>query len=238
MVGQGTLPAILALAALPLLSPQETRAAPGIEMPRYEVLASGPAPASMDGPVELRRYAPMIVAEITVTAPDRDTASSRGFMPLARYIFGQNRPEDKIAMTAPVTTAPAQGLGGPGEKIAMTAPVTTAPTGEASKPDRYTVRFMMPSEYTMETLPEPLDPSVRLEPVPGRILAALRFVGDRSKERVAGAEAVVRRYMQENGLTPAGPFATAGYDGPDTPASRRRWEVQRPVVSAAPVTGE
>jgi hypothetical protein len=204
-------------------------AAGGIETPTYEVVASEPAQGAPGETIELRRYEPMIVAEVTVTADSRDAASSKGFRPLADFIFGANDPGTSLAMTAPVTTAPAEG--DEGERIDMTAPVSSAPAGEGG---RYTVRFMMPSEYTMATLPAPLDPDVRINEVPARTLVALRFVGERSAERVAAAEAAVSGYVEAAGLSPTGPFATAGYDGPDTPVPEKRWEVQRPVASADP----
>ncbi len=224
--------AILSLAASMMIA-GPSRGAAEVETPDYEVLASEPAEAAPGETIELRRYAPMIVAEVTVTASNRDEASSKGFRPLAGYIFGRNAPGGQISMTAPVTTTPETSGDGEGEKIAMTAPVTTAADGEEG---RYTVRFMMPSDYTMETLPAPLDPEVRLSRMPERTLVAIGFMGQRSAERVTAAERAITAYLEKTGLEPSGPFVTAGYDGPDTPASERRWEVQRPVASADPVT--
>ncbi|HCR65033.1 MAG TPA: heme-binding protein, partial [Oceanicaulis sp.] len=71
-----------------------------------------------DGPIEIRDYAPQIIAEVVVDG-DRRQASGRGFRPLAGYIFGDNQPREEIAMTAPVTSTRS------GQEIAMTAPVTT-----------------------------------------------------------------------------------------------------------------
>ena len=223
------------VAALIALLIGTAQAADEIETPDHDVLHSAPAAMRGAGAIEHRRYRPMIVAETTVEAASRDAASSKGFMPLAGYIFGNNAPSESIAMTAPVTTAPAEsGLsgampGGDGEQIAMTAPVTTRPEGEGA--DRYTVQFMMPSRYTMETLPAPRDPNVTLREVPGRDLVALRFRGNRSTERVEEAAGLVDAFITELGLEPTGPYATAGYDGPDVPESERRWEVQRPVAA-------
>ncbi|EAR49957.1 hypothetical protein OG2516_17508 [Oceanicola granulosus HTCC2516] len=246
--------ALLGLAASFIIS-GSSHAAEDIETPDYEVLDTEAAGAAPGDTIELRRYAPMIVAEVTVEAGNRDEASSKGFEPLASYIFGRNAPGGTIAMTAPVTATPdASGEGGgetiamtapvtatpeasgegEGETIAMTAPVTTAATDTGD--ERYIVRFMMPSSYTMESLPEPLDPDVRLSRLPERTLVALRFVGERSAERVEAAERAINDYIDASGLEPSGPFVTAGYDGPQTPPSEKRWEVQRPVLSAAPVT--
>ena len=230
----------LGIAALALVAP--AHAADGIETPDYEVVASQSVQDAPGKTIELRRYAPMIVAEVTVEAESGDAASSKGFMPLAGYIFGGNAPGGTIDMTAPMTTAPTEGgvPSGEGETIAMTAPVTTARADDATNGDagsgtsRYTVRFMMPSQYTLDTLPEPLDPNVTLMEAPERTLVALRFGGARTADRVAGAEAAVTDYIEGAGLEPTGPFIVAGYDGPQTPTSEKRWEVQRPVASVEP----
>ena len=65
-----------------------------IEKPDYEVLMT-------EGDIEFRRYAPYLIAEVTVTGakPDR-----KGFSILAGYIFGNNVAEEKMNMTAPVET--------------------------------------------------------------------------------------------------------------------------------------
>ncbi|MBM2575443.1 heme-binding protein [Jannaschia sp. Os4] len=198
-----------------------------IETPAHAVIAAAPAPG-FDGRIEVRRYAPMIVAEVTVAADSRRAASSAGFRPLASYIFGANAPGQKIAMTAPVAVTPADAggmAGGGGAKIAMTSPVTTAPGGDGE----WTVRFMMPSEWTMDTLPAPEDPRVRLVETAPETRATLRFVGRATPERVEAAVAALDSYIAGAGLAPAGDVTWAGYDGPSVPEAERRWEVQRPV---------
>ena len=154
-------------------------------------------------------------------------ASSRGFRPLAGYIFGGNRDSGEIAMTAPVTTqattrATTQTTG---TKIAMTAPVTTAGEGDGT----YTVRFTMPSKWTMETLPLPNDDRVRLAQVEAEMRVVYRFVGARSSERMAEGERTVLAFAEARGLTPASPAIIAGYDGPRVPIERRRWEIMMVV---------
>lgn len=182
----------------------------GIESPSYDVVTEA------DG-VELRAYAPHLAAEVTVEADSLREASSRGFRPLAGYIFGNNRGSDEIAMTAPVTTQPATD----GTKIAMTAPVSASGDGEG----RYTVRFTMPSKWTMETLPTPNDASVTLIEVPGERRVAYRFTGARSQERVDAATAKVEAFLAAQDLTPASAPILAGYDGPSVPVADKRWEV-------------
>ncbi|RVT83197.1 heme-binding protein [Rhodobacteraceae bacterium CCMM004] len=211
-------------AAAALSAGSGAQAADGIETPDHRVLERGAG-------AELRLYDPMIVAEVTVAAQSAQQASSAGFRPLANYIFGANAPGREIAMTAPVTTMPATtGAepmdGGDGAKIAMTAPVTTAPEDSG----RYTVRFMMPSEWTMATLPAPTDDRVALREVPGRHMVAAGWTGARTTEAQSAAEAELDAFVSERGLRPVGPVTVAGYSGPSVPTARKRWEVLREVA--------
>jgi len=94
-----------------------------IEEPKYDVVQA-------DGPFEIRKYAPILIAETFVDG-DMDEASSKGFRLIADFIFGNNQVTDsnassKIAMTAPVNAEPVS------KKIAMTAPVTTEPQSSES----------------------------------------------------------------------------------------------------------
>lgn len=54
----------------------------------------------------------------------------------------------------------------------MTAPVTQEGTN-----GRWTVRFVMPASYTMDTLPRPNNDAVKLEKIPGKRFAVIRFSG-------------------------------------------------------------
>ena len=65
-----------------------------LEQPDYEVVAEL-------GDVEFRRYAPYLVAEVTVNGDEPDR---RAFNILASYIFGRNSADEKMSMTAPVET--------------------------------------------------------------------------------------------------------------------------------------
>ena len=117
-----------------------------IEEPKYDVV-------QVDGPFEIRKYAPILIAETFVDG-DMDEASSKGFRLIADFIFGNNQVTDsntssKIAMTAPVTAEPVS------KKIAMTAPVTAEPqssesTMQAAK--KWRIHFVMPSQFTLANI--------------------------------------------------------------------------------------
>ena len=66
---------------------------------------------------EFREYAPQVLAEIIVDGA-LEGAGNKALRPLFRYISGDNKSRDKIAMTAPVSQEQK------GEKISMTAPVS------------------------------------------------------------------------------------------------------------------
>lgn len=201
-----------------------------VEQPSYAVAAT-------DGAIEVRTYPPLVVAEVTVSG-DRKTAVGRGFRPLARYIFAQERGGDSIAMTAPVTqtTAPETNKpAGRDDAIAMTAPVTQTPadSGKTSSADQWTVRFIMPSQYALEDLPEPGNEAVKLTRQPGRTMAAIRFSGVADDASIAKQEAKLRAWLEANNRAPTGPATYAYYNDPFTPGFLRRNEVMIPIADAA-----
>jgi hypothetical protein len=173
--------------------------------------------------VQLRHYAPRIAAETTVIG-DEQQSRSAGFRALARYIFGANRRRDKIAMTAPVAQ-----LRDPehvdSERIAMTAPVAQSQKSLNS----WVIRFYMPAKWTMDTLPEPDDPEVRLLHVPAESFAVLRFSGDRGARAVQTRTDELRETLREYGFEPTGPATAWFYDPPWTLPFRRRNEIAIPV---------
>lgn len=165
--------------------------------------------------VELREYAPLIRAETVVTGPYKESLND-GFRILANYIFGANTGGAKIAMTAPVGAEAA----GSGEKIAMTAPVGAEAT-EAG----WRVSFVMPAEYTLDTLPRPLDARVSLRELPSHRVAALRFRGWAGEAAVNERKAELASALREQGLEPQGEPLVAQYNPPWTLPFLRRNEI-------------
>ncbi|WP_295884751.1 heme-binding protein [uncultured Thiohalocapsa sp.] len=197
-----------------------------IEEPSHRIVETYPD-------FELRRYAPHLVAETVVDA-GFDKAGNRAFGILADYIFGKNRDDTKIEMTAPVTQQPA-GAGESsaqtqGQKIEMTAPVTQrpadgAPSGTATAADRYVVSFVMPQRFTLETLPEPLDPRVTLCQEPERLMAVRRYSGRWTKQNYREEERRLLEAVRRQGLEPVGAPVYARYNSPFSLWFMRRNEV-------------
>lgn len=170
------------------------------------------------GDVEIRRYGNRIAAETTIDA-DEEKARNEGFRRLAGYIFGGNTGKTKIAMTAPVAQSPG-GKKPSSEKIAMTAPVAA----QRGAGGQWMIRFFMPSEYTMESLPTPKDDRVRLVSVPGERVAVLRYSGAYDPKAVEARIAELLRTLRDNGIEPAGEPMSWFYDPPWTVPFLRRNE--------------
>jgi len=183
-----------------------------VERPDYEVVERHDA-------FELRRYPSYVVAE-TVVRADFEGVGEQGFPVLADYIGGKNQGNQEIAMTSPVNLAPAEQSG---DAIDAQMPVVQGPSGDEA--GTYTLSFIMPAQHTMETLPEPSDPRVRLRRVDERLMAALRYSGTWTKDRYRKRERRLLEAVRKAELDPVGEPVFARYDPPLTPWFLRRNEV-------------
>ncbi len=184
-----------------------------VESPTYTV-------EERDHNFEIRVYEPYILAQVDLES-DFDDALRTGFQILAHYIFGGNRKKATISMTAPVSEEIPMMAPVTSEKIAMTAPVTEEQAGERV----YRISFAMPSKFTLETLPEPLDKRITFKAVPSRRTAALRFAG-RVHERLALKKtAELKEWLSKRGVVPQSNFVIALYNPPFIPGVFRRNEI-------------
>jgi len=188
----------------------------GVESPEYEVVTKAAG-------YEIRSYGPLIIAETVVDAPYRESIN-QGFGRVANYIFGNNTTDASIAMTTPVLhepvgTAP-ESAEPRSEKIAMTTPVLHEPVESG-----YALAFVMPAEYTMDTLPKPNRDNVHIREVPARTLAALKFRGY-ARERTAERKTrTLLERLERDGVAVIGEPFVAQYDPPWTPPFMRRNEI-------------
>ena len=202
------------------------------EEPKFELLSKHDA-------IELRRYPAFIVAETTVDG-DMDAASGKGFRAIADYIFGNNKvtgastdnASAKIAMTAPVAMEP---LPAASQKIAMTAPVAMEPVAEATPGSattqtlqgakRWRVHFVMPSEYTLASLPQPNNPAVQLRQVPAKTWAVLTYSGFNTEAGTQKRSDELLAWLAAQKIKPIGSPQLARYNPPWTLPMFRRNEV-------------
>lgn len=187
-----------------------------IEEPSYTVL-------SQVEDFELRRYDEQLVAQTWVSG-DQDTASRQGFKILADYIFGNNTApsgeSSKISMTAPVTMQSDNLNGQASQKIAMTAPVSMQQNN-----GKWRVQFTMPSQYTMQTLPKPNNPDVKIVQVPAQTYGVIKFSGLAGSKKVAKKTETLKSWMQTQKLVITGTPELARYNPPWTLPFMRRNEV-------------
>jgi hypothetical protein len=188
------------LATMPLLS----RA---IEEPGYEVTRQ------LSG-VELRQYAPYVVAEVVLNTTAED-AGNQAFPILAGYIFGKNKGEKKLEMTAPVTQTAAP------VRMDMTAPVTQ----QAAVPGGYLVQFVLPKGVTLATAPEPTDPRVQLRQVPAAQWAVIRYSGTWSQANYDEHLTQLKATLDAANVATQGEPVLARYDPPFKPWFLRRNEI-------------
>ena len=170
-----------------------------IEEPAYTVLEK------KDG-YEIREYAPYIKAEAEMTGTYAE-ATNQGFRIIADYIFGNNVRTESISMTTPVLESPQ--IPQP-EKIAMTVPVLESGTDSATR----TIAFVLPSKYTLDTLPTPNNSAVKLTPVPARKVAVLRFTWYPTETRIARKKYELGEMLARDSKVVVGEYETARYNPP------------------------
>jgi hypothetical protein len=182
----------------------------GVEHAQYSVVKK-------NSEYEIRDYPAHIEAQTTIQGP-HESALNRGFGIVAGYIFGGNTRKQSIAMTAPVLQRKAEFF--QSEKIAMTAPVTVSNQGEDQ-----TISFVMPSSYTLESLPTPTDARVRVVEVPAQKIAAVQFSGYRTTARVQSLQKQLMENLSRDNVIAVGQPSYAGYNAPWTPPWLMRNEV-------------
>jgi len=209
--------AALAVASVFLLAtPAANAQVFSLEEPAFDILKK-------TSEFELRSYRPMVVAEVFVQG-DVATAGKTGSRLVKDYLFREGAQEtaaadhkgrETISMTVPVTMEKTP------EKISMTVPVTMESTAASG----YRLHFVMPSKYTMQTLPKPADPRVTLREVPAQKVAAIRFSKFSTEATITAQTTLLQGWIAQQGLKAVGKPQFARYDPPFVPPLLRRSEI-------------
>lgn len=176
-----------------------------VETPAYDIIRS-------QDNVEIRHYKPMIVAEVHVEG-EREDALSHGFRLLADYIFGQNTLKQTIAMTAPVQ-----------QQAHLTTDIQKTAQQQSTN-NLWNIRFIMPSHYTLETLPQPNNKRVLIKKIPAHSVAVIIFSGTPIHDYLQKYEKLLIAYIHAHNLAMRGAPQYAFYHPPWTPPPLRRNEV-------------
>jgi len=193
----------LSLALVLLAAPMTSQA---IEEPAYQIIRTM-------GDVELRQYSPYVVAEVTVPGPAGE-AGNKGFRILAGYIFGKNKGDRRLPMTAPVTQRAAP------EKLPMTAPVTQSPA-----PRGFLVQFVLPKGMALADAPVPIDPRIAIRQIPASRMAVIRYSGFWSEGNYEQHLALLKDALKAADLKWSGEPVYSRYNAPFTPWFLRRNEI-------------
>ena len=177
------------------------------EEPTYDVVRQ------IGDQIELRHYAAYAVAEVLLDSTAAD-AGNQAFPILAGYIFGKNKGQRTLEMTAPVTQS-AEPV-----KLAMTAPVTQGAVVGGMR-----VQFVLPKDVTLATAPEPLDPRVRLREEQPAQRAVIRYTGSWSQANYDEHLGKLRAALAAAGIATEGEPVLARYNSPMTPWFMRRNEI-------------
>jgi len=174
--------------------------------PNYQVLNNY-------GHIQIRHYPALVIAQTEVNA-DYKNSSSQGFKRLAGYIFGGNKKQQKLAMTAPVIQEQEA------ETMSMTAPVIQQKSGSV-----WLMAFVLPQDYSVSTAPMPLDPAVLIKKIPGKKVAVIRYSGSLSEQGIEENTEKLQNWITIKGYKAISPSRSAAYDPPWTLPFLRRNEV-------------
>jgi hypothetical protein len=148
---------------------------------------------------EIRHYPAYVLVTVNERG-DFESAGSRGFRPLFNYIAGVNANQQKIAMTAPVLQEPLS-------------------------PAEHAVSFVMPKDFSLESLPAPSAAGVTIVPVEEHYAAAIKFSGSWNSQRFASKGEELLTAVKQAGLATIGSLYWARFDPPFKPGFMKHNEV-------------
>jgi hypothetical protein len=143
---------------------------------------------------EIRKYDPALFSSVKLNKKGYKESASEGFGILAGYIFGDNKTNEKIAMTSPVVME----------------------LGDTSK-----MLFMVPKNYTLKNLPTPKNEKIVFEKQEEKIMAAIRFDGWADDEKIEKYKSILLDELDKEQLNYIPKFIFLGYNPPFEVLNRR-----------------
>jgi hypothetical protein len=152
-----------------------------VERQRYKVI-------KQEQDFEVRFYPRAIMASVSSSRTGDENDGNQNFRRLAGYIFGGNKQEQKIPMTAPVYM-------------------------ESDSADNK-MSFVLPANYQITDLPNPNDPNIELHYSDEGYYACLSFGGFAGAKRIKEKENELASALQKNGYKVIGKYKYLGYNAP------------------------
>ena len=136
---------------------------------------------------EIRNYEASLFTYVKLSGNKYRDESSKGFSILARYIFGGNDKNEKIAMTSPVAM---------------------------SLEDSMTMMFMVPKKFKKETLPKPDQSEIKFQEEPKKTVAAIAFSGWANDEKIEKYKQKLKSALEAKEIPYTNRFFFLGYNPP------------------------
>lgn len=156
------------------------------------------------GNFELRDYLQLTLVETEMSGEGNETGGS--FNRLFKYIQGGNQAELKIPMTTPVFMS--------------------------AHDSKRNMAFVLPQQMAAESVPQPVDASVKVREMPAGRFAVLRFSGVRSAELEAEMLLKLRAWVLTEKIAVKDEPVYGYFNPPWTPSFLRRNEVMLPLLPA------
>jgi len=144
---------------------------------------------------EVRFYPSATIASINSNAKTYKDLGSSGFRKLANYIFGGNKDNKNIAMTAPVYMN--------------------------INDSQSTMSFVMPNNYNSKNLPNPNDSSITIKETESVYVAVIKFSGFASDSKIKEYTDKLKKQLLEKQISFYGNFNYLGYNPPFQVINRR-----------------
>ena len=141
---------------------------------------------------EIRKYPNRLVIET-------NSVQGNGFRKLFNYISGNNKENEEIKMTVPVT--------------------------QEIKNENMTMQFYLPSKFNKDNAPKPVDSEVKILTIEGGYYAVIEYSGRSSDKNFLKNKAILEKALKQDNLLVLSPPIRASYNSPFTLPILKRNEV-------------
>ena len=141
---------------------------------------------------EIRKYPDRLVIET-------NSIQGNGFRKLFNYISGNNKENEEIKMTVPVT--------------------------QENKNGNMTMQFYLPSKFNKENAPKPVNSEVKILTIEGGYYAVIEYSGRSSDKNFLKNKDILDKALKQDNLLVLSPPIRASYNSPFTLPILKRNEV-------------
>ena len=145
---------------------------------------------------EIRKYPDRLVIET-------NSIKGNGFRKLFNYISGNNRENEEIKMTVPVT--------------------------QEFKNGSMTMQFYLPSKFNKDNVPKPSNPEIKILTIEGGYYAAIKYSGRSSDKNFLKNKDILEKELKQDNIIILSPPIRASYNSPFTLPMLKRNEVMYKV---------